>query len=434
MATRSRTKSTESAQPELWPTEVPEPFRKSVAILHNKPKTSLSLLQRKLLNGLVKFAVENRPGPDDWWEIGLKQLEADVGFDSKNREYIKESARALMHIVFEWDVVPTKASKSPLWKASVMFPDLELDSYRLRFKVSSHIRETMLNPDVYALIDMAVVRRFRRAAAMPIWEFCVRYERLEMTAAVAWEVFRDMVLGDGAESRTYAEYKYFKSKVLDPCIAEINTSTDHHIELVVTKVGRSVSKIAFRVQRRTHAAELVETSPEDQELVSELVRFGLPQAEAKKTRSQHQPSEIRAALEYTKKRLADKKQGPIEKPLAYFRNALKNGYAGAVASAEEAKPVRKKAQSAIDLREAVLVVREAEAKVHFHEQRPEDQAKLIESYNAQQSMKVLHVTKRVTKSAEAAFFRWLALDLWGEPTSEDMLAHAQRMLEERSTA
>jgi hypothetical protein len=416
--------------------EVPDPFRKAVEILHNKPKAPLTLLQRKLFNALVKHAIEKPADDRGWWSITLRSLQVDVGFDSNNREYLKESARALMAIVFEWDQMAPQ-TKRGAWKASVMFPEVELHPDQMKFQVSSHLRELMLKPDIYAMIDMSIVRRFRRGPSLAIWEFCVRYEKIGRSAEVQWRIFRDMVLGETADSKTYQEYKHFKSKVLNTSIAEINSESNLTIDLVETKIGRSVATIRFDIARKHVDTEVIESGA-DLELLGELIKLGVMQSEAKKLLKQHPVEQLRATLEYTRRRQADKRGDKLANPAAYFRHALANGYATVEvsAAAQEGRTTAgatAEGQSArskkLDLREAFMQARSIEAEGYFKELDAADQALLIERYNSQQTLAALRLSgKRVSKASEIAFKRWLAMDLWGEPGAEQLLEFAQSML------
>ena len=420
--------------------EVPDPFRKAVEILHNKPKAPLTLLQRKLFNALVKHAIEKPADDRGWWSITLRSLQTDVGFDSNNREYLKESARALMSIVFEWDQMAPQ-TKRGAWKASVMFPEVELHPDQMKFQVSSHLREIMLKPDIYAMIDMSIVRRFRRGPSLAIWEFCVRYEKIGRSGEIEWRVFRDMVLGETGDSKTYQEYKHFKSKVLNTSIAEINAESNLTVALVETKVGRSVSTIRFDIVRKHVENEVIESGA-DLELLGELIKLGVMQSEAKKLLRQYTVEQLRATLEYTRRRQGDKRGEKLGNPAAYFRHALANGYAtvdaapvapasgAAAGSAAEAQGTRARK---VDLREAFMQSQSAEAEGYFKELDATDQALLIERYNTQQSLAALRLNgKRVSKASEIAFKRWLALDLWGEPGPEQLLEFAQSMLARQS--
>jgi hypothetical protein len=236
----------------LGPRETPDAFRKAIQVIHSKPKSPLTLLQRKLGNLWLKHAIESPPDADGWWTLGIRQMASRIGFDSNNRQYLKESAEALMRIVFEWDLMAEEGRRVH-WRASVLFPEIEIRGDVIRYQVSSQIRERLLDPDRYALIDMNVVRRFRRAPALAIWEFCLHFERAGSTAEVDWEILRDMVLGESPEVRTYQEYKFFKAKVLKPAVAEINRASNHLIALVEARLGRRVCAIRFQVARKPAA-------------------------------------------------------------------------------------------------------------------------------------------------------------------------------------
>jgi hypothetical protein len=406
--------------------ETPDPFRKAVQVLHSKPKSPLSLLQRKLGNAWLKNAIENQPDKDGWWQLGIKALATDIGFDSNNRQYLKESAEALMSIVFDWDVI-APADKKVKWKASVLFPEVEVLSDAVRYQFSSQMRELMINPEIYALIDMNIVRKFRRAASLGIWEFCVRFERIERTSEVPWEKFRDMILGESADNKTYQEYKFFKSKVLNPGIAEINAESNHTITLIESKIGKRVSVISFSVVRKV-APEPVVEDDRLAEIIAELVKFGVPQSEARKISKSNTFDVIKGALDYTKRRIADKKSSKIENPAAYFRNALTNHYAPSDETPQQTAKPRGSSEKSLDIKTAYASHQLAEAEHYFAELDPDDQASIIEHYNLQQTSVTLQLKKKTSKVAQVGFFQWLAKSTWGDPSAEELLEFAQGML------
>lgn len=420
---KASTKSPEGQISLFEAKETPDAFRKAVQIVHSKPKQPLSLLQRKLGNAWAKHAIENSPNDSGWWELRIRDLARDIGFDSNNRQYLKESAEALMRIVFEWDVIAT-GSKRP-WKASVMFPEVEIHADVIRYQISSQLRELIVKPEIYALIDMNVVRRFRRASSLGIWEFCVRFEKIGQTAEVGWENFRDMILGETAEAKTYQEYKYFKAKVLKPAMAEINAESNLRIELLETRIGKRVATLRFHIEKaQAEPAALEEVKQLKQ--VGELVLLGLPQSEARKLCMEQSMEALQAALDYTRRRMEDARAGPLDNPAAYFRHALRHGYA---LPATAAKPPA--AAPAVNLREAYATAQEEQAQGYFNELDAPDQQTLIERYNGQ-SVGALRLGKRPNRAAQVAFRRWLAQDTWGEPSAEELVEFAQRMLSARS--
>lgn len=392
-------------------------------IVHSKAKQPLTLLQRKLGNAWAKHAIENSPDAQGWWELRIRDLALDVGFDSNNRQYLKESAEALMRIVFEWDVISNNPRRP--WKASVMFPEVEIHADVIRYQISSQLRQLIVKPEIYALIDMNVVRRFRRASSLAIWEFCVRFEKLGHTAEVPWEDFRDMVLGETAEAKTYQEYKYFKAKVLKPAIAEINAESNLLVELVEAKVGKRVAALRFQLQKKAEPQAGVDDT-RVLELIGDMVALGVLQSEARRLTREHAQEEIRAALDYTRRRMADTRAGKLDNPAAYFRHALQHRYALPNAVSEPAPA----AAPRLDLREAYLASQMEEAERYFKELDAEDQTALVERYNAQ-ALGALKLRKRTTKASEAGFRRWLVMDTWGEPSPQVLLDFAQQMLAAR---
>lgn len=412
--------------------EAPDPFRKAVQVVHSKPRAPMSLLQRKLANVWLKNAMTTIPDDQGWYSIAIRGMAIDIGFDSNNREYLKQSAEQLMRIVFEWDVVAPQ-HKRVLWKASVLFPEVEIRPDVLRYQISRQLRDHVLDPEMYALIDMNVVRKFRKAASIPIYEFCVRFEKIKITAELPWQEFRDMVLGETSEAKAYAEYKYFKQKVLNPCAAEINAESNITICLLETKIGRRINTIRFSVERKLDfAAEDVAIQAEDHlELVGEMVRVGLPQSEAKKLARNHSVADIHSALEFTKKRGADKKAAKLENPGAYFRQALAQGWGKAQDVA--VKRSAPSSKDAVDpLEEAFATQRMNEAEAYFKELDPPEQSRLIESYNQHQQVPQLRVSKKPSRAAHTAFFRWVAVETWGEATAEELLKFAKQQLRKKA--
>lgn len=426
MARSPRTATSPEGQISLFVSkETPDAFRKAVQIIHSKPKQPLTLLQRKLGNAWAKNSIENAPDADGWWVLRIRDLERDVGFDSNNRAYLKESAEALMRIVFEWDVIATASGTNKRqWKASVMFPEVEIRSDVIRYQVSRELRDLFMRPDVYAVLDMNIMRRFRRASSLAIWEFCARFEKIGRTAEVKWTEFRDMILGESPAGGVYDQYKYFKSRALGPAIAEVNSESNLTISLVETKEGRTVTAIRFEIQRKASAEEAIDDAVAI-ELVGEMVKVGIMQSEARRLAREHDVQLIRSTLEYTKRRMADKRGDKLENPAAYFRHALQHGYAAGTTTS--GGPAGGGSVPKVDVREAYLSAQLGEAEKYFKELDPPDQTQLIERYNAQAGP-ALRLKKNSSKAAEAAFRRWLATDTWGEPSPSDLLEFAQRML------
>lgn len=413
--------------------DTPDPFRKAVQVVHSKPRAPMTLLQRKLANVWLKYAMTATQDEQGFYTIPITALTAELGFDSNNRDHLKQAAERLMRVIFEWDVVAPE-HKRIFWKASVLFPEVEMRSDVIRYAISRQLHDHVLNPEIYAVIDMNVERRFRKAASIPLYEHCARFVNVGVTTAMPWRELKDILLSTADDQETrYTEYKYFKQKVLNPCSAEINAESPLNIVLLETRVGRSIDKIQFAVEKKINAEPLGEVlETEDHlEAVGEMVRFGVPQSEAKKLTRQYRTEELKAAINFTKKRASEPKAAKLENPAAYFRQALAQGWG----LSQEVKPKRQqkdRSDGGDPLEEAFAAHRSSEAQNYFNELDAPEQARLLETYNDQQTVPQLKVTKKGSKLSQTAFLRWLAVETWGEPTPTELLKFAKAQLRKQA--
>lgn len=412
-------------------TEVPEPFRKAVQVVHSKPHVQMSLMERKISNSWIKNALDKRPDEEGWWYISVSNMGEQIGFDSNNISYLKEVSRRVMSIRFEWDVL-AKEGRGIGWKASVLFPEVEIRGDHIRYQISRQLREQILNPTMYAMLDMAVVRKFKRAAALGLYEHCIRFENIGHTARTHWTELRDILLGEDTESKSYQDFKYFNAKVIKPAVAEINSITDFQLEAHTARMGRTVTEIWFTIVKIVDNTTVESLdSTEELHAVGEMVKLGVPQSEAKRLVRHHGVGSVNAAIAYTERRATDKKQAALENKAAYFRAALvqKWGVIEEQASKDSpAKPAPKpKGKS---LLEALKEQRTKDAEEYFKELDPADQAEYITKYNHAQGVDILKIKKnKVQKAAQSAFFRWLGVEVWGEPTEAEILQFAAEMIE-----
>ncbi|MBY0464786.1 MAG: replication initiation protein [Burkholderiales bacterium] len=422
----------------LWnlPDESPAPYRKAVQIVHSKPMSNYSLVQRKLTNVWLKNAAENPPDAEGFFSIAFVDMMADMGYEGNNREHVKASARALMRVAFEWDVLAPDG-RPGIWEASVLFPSVSIDQVTVRYQISPQLKALIRDPAVYALIDMNSVRKFRRAISVALYEYCIRFERLGRTKALPWRDVRDMLLyldKRDEDSSAYGEYKYFYAKVLKPAMAEISSVSEISVDLEVTKHGRAIDKLVFLVRRIPSANEAVAhiDNERDMVLVGELVSLKIPQSEALKLLQQHGNEHVQAAFAYTKKRMADKTASKLEHPAAYFRSAVQKGWAdsqsGAPAGAKSVKAAASQASQKESLEAAYMLEMHGEAEAYFTELDPAEQGALIDSYNASQDLASLQLSskKKPGRAAKSAFLGWLVVDTWGKPTIEQLLAFASK--------
>jgi hypothetical protein len=425
----ARSKSTDGkdSQASLFnAVQPPDLLRKAVQAIHIAPRSGkIGLQQRKMFSSLIKNAIKQEsvePGRSNF-TITISALSQDSGLNSNNTQYVKETVNSLISTVVNWDYLAPDSSS--VWRASGLLAGAELQQATLRYSFSEQIRGELLNPEVFALIDMRIAREFRRSHSLALWENTVRYEGVGLTAKIPLHKFRDLILGQDKGAQTYQEYKLFKSKVLLPCIREVNELSDHMLELIEHKVGRKVEAVQFRVTRKPTVTLDSEGNGRDEGLVEEMTKLGVPRSEAKRLLSQYGDQRIRSAISYTNGRINKRGAVPVDNIPAYFRKALLNDYAPIAESVDDRmqRPTAGKAEQQAQLRSRYDAWRIGEAKAYFQELEFNDQSTLIERYNESVDANNLKLnpSKKATKLAETSFFKWLSLDTWGEPTADDLL-------------
>lgn len=406
-------------------------FRKTVYVLHSTPSAELTLVQRRLANAWLKYAIEEEPDGSGWWTMPMARLRQDIGFGSNNIAHLRDAARKIQRIAFEWDVLAPE-SKRVKWITQTLFPSVAIAEGYIQFQIGSDIFREIRRPEVYGLIDMAVMRKLSTTASLQIWEYCVRFENIGQTKIMKWEEFRDKVLGSG-DKASFKEYKTLKLRVLSKAIAEINRETAHQVELVEFKEGRRIAAIQFKVRRKDGPTPLGDAKT--LQMVSSLGRIGVPKAEAQRLLRKHSAGEIDAALAYTDRRMGDVQQAPLENPPAYFRKALEMGYGQASnAAVESSQSKSKKPVQKFDIREAFRDQQREKARKLYAEFDPEEKSEFTTRYNDQQANSQFKVKSRLTKAAEVAFMDWLARETWGEPTAEELLSFSAKLLAGRKPA
>jgi hypothetical protein len=205
---RKRTTENAERQVSLFQTsEPPDLLRKAVQAIHIAPKSGkLGLQQRKMFSSLIKNAIKQdaiEPGRSTY-SIAIGALSQDSGLNSNNTKYVKDTVNSLISTVVNWDYLAGDGAN--IWRASGLLAGAELRRSTLTYSFSEQIRGELLNPEIYALIDMRITREFRRAHSLALWENTVRYEGVGLTAKMPLSKFRDLILGQEKSAQSYQEY------------------------------------------------------------------------------------------------------------------------------------------------------------------------------------------------------------------------------------
>ncbi|MEK6346451.1 MAG: replication initiation protein [Burkholderia sp.] len=430
-------------------------LRKAVEAIAIQPKSGkITLLTRKLFNVLLAVAQQADDSGDTYRAL-LSDIVANSAFDSNDTALVKEHLRRMVSVQVEWSTGTSSQKPGRKWGISTLIADAEIleDPATRRvwveFSFAPKIKKKLLDPVQYARLSLQFQSQLRSSAGLALYEICVRYltNPSHLTMREPWEWWRPILSGTPdteAGDEAKREYKYFKRDYLRPAIAEVNAVTNIFVELIEHREGRRVAEIQFRVSERKQPMLALDEHPNvfDSTLVDRMVKLGIPLKEAQTLYADSEENRIRAALQMTEQRMRSTTLPPVRSAGALFKDALKKGYAPPVAEPDALPGTTTAAGkltsvggagSADDpkarLRGEYDAYRRKEAKALYEEQG-DDARDLARNSFETDVLPALGSHLRddwrrrglESKLVETAFFDWLALKTWGEPTDGDLLA------------
>lgn len=326
------------------PAAAPEPeFKKAVEAVHIVPrKGKLTLVMRKMFNVLIYHAVDQvrrrREKAGGWFEINITDLAKLLGYNSRDYGLLKNSLRELNACQVEWNVLGDGGRK---WGVSSLVPFVEIqqgsqdeeitNSCLLRFsfgEADKFTYKTLLNPEVYARINLKIQSQFRSSYSLALYENCIRYRGIGRTGRKPVKVWRELICGQ--EAGVYPEFKEFNRSVLQRALSEINSNPDLvvELELVIYRRGRAVEDIEFMIRDRRQASLALDmgTPLVDDALVARLGRLGFTRAEVDDLLTRYEQEYLLGNLDYVEDRSTRQQLGRIESIKAYFISALKRDF------------------------------------------------------------------------------------------------------------
>lgn len=173
-------------------------LKKHVATIHSN--NSLSLVQRKIANALLFNAYEHLLTKEEH-AIEIKVLTKLIGYDSKDTKKIKEALVALISTVIEWNLVEgNKIDEEGVWNASSIIADASIKGGICTYSYSNRMRKLLYRPELYGRLDMEVMSQFKSSYGLALYENCIRYQDINVTARFEMAIFRKLM---GVEEGTY---------------------------------------------------------------------------------------------------------------------------------------------------------------------------------------------------------------------------------------
>jgi len=316
-------------------------MRKPVNTLAMHPKTQkITLLGRKIWNKLLKEA--QRQGMDEETHSApLREIVRGIDYNSRDLMQVKKHLKAMITTLVEWQS-PTKG-EGATWDACGMLSHAKLEARRggetwLEWSYAVNMRQELLQPFVWADLDMEILTQFSHHPALALYEICARYKGVGRTPRQDWNWWRPVLTGrpDQEKSANF-EYRIFKRDVLNKAVAQINQISDIEVELKEHKSGRFISELQFFVQikrQRSLMGSLDE--PVDLALVGRAEALEIDADEAVSLIEQYGRETFEAGLNGLERRIKSDFAEPVRDKYRYLKTLLPTEAKIVVAKKEEA--------------------------------------------------------------------------------------------------
>ena len=214
-------------------------LKKHSAIIQISNK--ISLQQRKTYNFLLYNAKEllKKDSNLQSFKTTISEIKRESGIKATDNRQLKKDIEVLQTTLIQFNLLE---KDDEIWLSMQLLGQVELKKgdTNITYEFSSRIREALLKPNIYGLVDMTIIKGFESKYSIALYELLEDYKNVSIPKMTI-EKFRQLM---GVENK----YKYFgdiRIKVIEVAIKEINEKTDFRISYDVDTVGRKVVAIKF---------------------------------------------------------------------------------------------------------------------------------------------------------------------------------------------
>ena len=313
-------------------------LKKHIAAIHISNR--LTLTQRKASNVLLFNAYENLL-TERVHRIRVKDLAEAIGFNTNNLEPLKEALKTLARTVLEWNILDESGAHEE-WGATTLLAQAVIKNGHCIYAYSPDLCEKLYRPEIYALLNLSIQRKFSSGYALALYENCLRYRRVGTTG---WILLKNLkqLLGIGVEDSYYQDFRKFNDKVIKPAVRQVNESSDLFLETEYQREHRKITAVRFQVSDNPqmllftqHQAalaasaesEIIESAPSEAaerawRLRGRLSGFGLNARQIRMALASYSPDYLEDNLSVVECDLA---AGKVHNLPAYLLAALREDY------------------------------------------------------------------------------------------------------------
>ncbi len=220
-------------------------FPKALGLIHASEKAgALTAADKKLFNWLLAVAYPELT-TKELHEVPIADARAFLGSHESN-DRVRASAARLAEVVVKFDYIG--ADGNARWSAgSLLWVDGPKFEGVLRFQFPALIKPLLAEPALYARLKLAVLGQFRSKYAITLYELLELYANRERPV---WKVSIEDLRGLLGVGGKLANFKDFRSRVLDPATSEVEDKSDLTVSVEEIREGRRVAHLVFTVGKK----------------------------------------------------------------------------------------------------------------------------------------------------------------------------------------
>ena len=417
--------------------QMPAHLKKAAAAVHMYPLSgSYSHFTRRVFNALLALALRewNSLSVDQQVEVydkrivprfrtTMAQLRVVLNLSEDDRGYdrLYEAIDCLYRLEFKFDVMEDLGQE---WTVSSrlisQWARPKMGSGEVEWEYPPDVLQMLLRPMPFALINMRLANSLSSKYALALYENTCRYINNpgKLTRRLPVEQWIQLIAG-ARNSYCQKEYKYFKRYVINPSLAELESS-EHcslRLTLIETKVARSkVTHLQFKVELKHQLPLPTEMGRGPDPRLAEGIRsLGINEKKLNELLVSMEEGDLQRVYDATLERV---RKGGVANKAGYFLKMCEleltdEEVAEDAASLAESAPAPL-LLDAVAVQRADASRRQAKRLREVFEALPEDQRKLLVAQFAQSpaitpsAREKLAAGLGVAKGVERVFFGWLA--------------------------
>jgi len=299
-------------------------LKKNSALIQVHAK-ELTTIQRKLINALIYII--QKTGSFEDYTTKMSYIKELCKMDLLTSDFLKKSLKELADIKLEFNYLNKDKSERWSYMSLLSQVDVAPKENKIMFSFPSILRERLINPKIYAPIDIILIAGLKSSYAVILYEFLRDYLTSPSIPVISIKQFKDLM---GVSEDEYKIFPNFKMRVLERAVNEINKKTDIACKYELVKEQNKYTQIRFMASKKEsqETLNLFDETLEQKNLVNDDVLRTVPEKHRTRSIIELITKHLGKGTEYLISNIKYTMKNEPENFSAYLNMAFENDYAG----------------------------------------------------------------------------------------------------------